>query len=56
MLTDRVVRPVCLFASPDKMTIITAEKNAWQNINDATVWKKEGNDWRVMFHSDMQAK
>jgi hypothetical protein len=24
--------------------------------NDVTVWKKEGNDWRVVFHSDMSAK
>lgn len=24
--------------------------------NNASLWKKEGNDWRVVFHTDMQAK
>jgi len=134
VLIALVATSTALFASPDKDALITAEKNAWQNIkdkkwdefkkifssdyrgvyanginkldkemsdvkgldlksymlgeidvvfidkdaalltysvtmqgtqegkdisgkfNDATVWKKEGNDWRVMFHSDMQAK
>ena len=123
-----------VFASPDKDTLVTAEKNAWQNIKDkkwddfkkifsadfkgvyadgitsldkemtnvkkldlksytlgdidvvfidkdaalltytatiegtqdgkdasgkanaASVWKKEGNDWRCVFHTDAQAK
>ena len=123
-----------LFASPDKDTLITAEKNAWQNIKDkkwddfkkifstdfrgvyasginkldkemtdvkmfdlksytlgdidivfidkeaaflaypvtfegtedgkdasgkmnaASIWKKEGNDWRCVFHTDMKAE
>ena len=123
-----------LFASPDKDTLITAEKNAWQNIKDkkwddfkkifsadfrgvygsginkldkemaevktldlqsytlgdmdvvfidkdaalltysvtsqgtedgkdisgkqnsASIWKKEGNDWRCVFHTDMRAE
>ena len=123
-----------LFASPDKDALITAEKNAWQNIKDkkwddfkkafsadfkgvygsgintldkemaevktldlksyilgdidvvmidkdaalltystkvegtedgkdvsskmnaASIWKKEGNDWRLVFHTDMKAE
>ena len=31
-------------------------KDASGKSNNATVWKKEGNDWRCVFHTDMQAK
>src|SRR5213076_256723 len=36
-----------LFASPDKDALITAEKNAWQNIKD-----KKWDDFKKIFSSD----
>ena len=31
-------------------------KDASGKMNAASVWKKEGNDWRCVFHTDAQAK
>jgi hypothetical protein len=31
-------------------------KDASGKMNAASVWKKEGNDWRCVFHTDVQAK
>src|SRR2546423_14366270 len=36
-----------VFASPDKETLITGEKNAWQNIKD-----KKWDDFKKIFSSD----
>src|SRR4051812_10581534 len=38
-----------LFASPDKDTLITAEKNAWQNIKD-----KKWDDFKKLFSSEFR--
>jgi hypothetical protein len=38
-----------LLASPDKDTLITAEKNAWQNIKD-----KKWDDFKKMFSADFR--
>ena len=38
-----------LFASPDKDTLITAEKNAWQNIKD-----KKWDDFKKIFSADFR--
>ena len=40
---------------------VTAEfsqnvKSASNKMNAASIWKKEGNDWRVVFHTDVDAK
>jgi len=33
-----------------------AGKDASGKMNAASIWKKEGNDWRCVFHSDMKAE
>src|SRR5213076_686828 len=38
-----------LFASPDKDALITAEKNAWQNIKD-----KKWDDFKKVFSADFR--
>lgn len=38
-----------LFASPDKDTLITAEKNAWQNLKD-----KKWDDFQKIFSTDFR--
>lgn len=38
-----------LLASPDKETLITAEKNAWQNIKD-----KKWDDFKKIFSADFR--
>lgn len=54
------------FVSIDKdaaMVVYTATVEGTQDgkdvsgkINAASVWKKEGNDWRCVFHTDVQTK
>jgi ketosteroid isomerase-like protein len=31
-------------------------KDASGKMNAASLWKKEGNDWRCVFHTDMKAE
>jgi hypothetical protein len=38
-----------VFASPDKETLVTAEKNAWQNIKD-----KKWDDFKKIFSADFR--
>jgi hypothetical protein len=48
-LVTLFVTSVVVFASPDKDALITAEKNAWQNIKD-----KKWDDFKKVFSADFR--